>query len=90
MKVNFLNGIDPVLVSMYGENELSGIFDSITGFLDKTGGAVNKGAGIFSSITDIFSPKQNPPPKPAGFDYRSLIIPGAILGGVMLIKMLKK
>jgi len=86
MRVNFLNGIDPVLVSMYGENDMSGWFDKVTGFMDKTGGVVNKGAGIFSTITDLFSPKQTPPPKPAGFDYNSLILPGAIIAGVLLIK----
>lgn len=90
MKVNFLNGIEPVLVSMYGENDMGGWFDQVTGFMDKTGGVVNKGAGIFSTITDLFSPKQSPPPKPVGFNYNSLILPGAIIGGVLLIKMLKK
>ena len=90
MKVNFLNGIEPVLVSMYGDNDMGGFFDDITGFLDKTGGVVNKGAGIFSNITDIFAPKQNPPPPPAGFNFKSLVLPGAIIGGVLLIKMLKK
>jgi hypothetical protein len=91
MKVNFLNGIEPVLVSMYGENNFGGWFDEVTGFMDKTQTAVNKGSGVFSSISDIFSPKQNPPPqKPAGFDYNSLIVPGAIIGGVLLIMMLKK
>jgi hypothetical protein len=85
-----LSGFDPLLVSMYGNNEMNGFFDSITGFLDKTGGVVNKGAGVFSSITDLFSTKSNPPPKPAGFNYQSLILPGAIIGGAILIKMLKK
>jgi len=88
MKVNFLNGIDPVLVSMYG-TEMNGFFDSVTGFLDKTGTAVSKGQNIFSDISNMFSPKQNPPPK-ASFDYKSLLLPGAIIGGVLLIKALKK
>jgi len=90
MKVNFLSGMNPVLVSMYGENDMSGFFDNVTSFFDKTQTAVNKGSGVFSSISDIFSPKQNPPPPKPGFDYNSLIVPGAIIGGVLLIKMLKK
>lgn len=85
-----LSGFDPLLVSMYGNNEMNGFFDSITGFLDKTGTVVNKGGSIFSNVTDFFSPKSNPPPPPAGFDYKTLILPGAIIGGAILIKMLKK
>ena len=84
-----LSGFNPLLVSMYG-NEMNGFFDDITGFLDKTGGVVNKGGSIFSSITDIFAPKQTPPPKQTGFNYQSLILPGVIIGGAILIKMLNK
>jgi hypothetical protein len=84
-----LSGFDPILVSMYG-NELNGFFDSVTGFLNKTQTVATKSGNIFSSITDIFSPKQNIPPPKAGFDMKQLIVPGAIIGGVLLIKMLKR
>ena len=90
MKVHYLSGYDPVLVSMFGD-EMGGFFDEISNFMDKSTATVSKGKGMFDSIHDMLAPKQNPPPPtPAGFNMQSLIIPGAIIGGVLLIKMLKK